>query len=154
LHLVNELANVAEVPFLPFWLGFPWITADSFRTRLNPQPFAADVYAGVMAATAYTNPQAQHNEHLRILVDQGRLALVGAPHVAGFLAGITANNQPASVFAADLNLAILGPHAAALLPVAGAPTVAQIRLALAWFSRDPANADVRAFLSAQVLHPP
>ena len=154
LQKVNELANVAEVPFLVYWAQFDWINANAFSTRLNPQPFAAAVYAGVAALTPYTNPPAQHTERLRIVVDQGRLALAGAPLIPTFLAGILATNLSANAIAPFLDLGIIGPHAAALLPLGVAPTVEQIRLALAWFSRDPANANVRNFLTGQVLHPP
>src|SRR5277367_4161511 len=154
LQRVNELANVAEVPFLVFWPQFNWIDANAFRTRLNPQAFAADVYTGLAATAFYTNPAAQHSERLRIVVDQGRLALAGAPLIPTFLAGILATNLSANAIAPFLDLGIIGPHGAALLPSGVVPTVEQIRLALAWFSRDPANADVRNFLTGQVLHPP
>jgi len=154
LQRVNELANVAEVPFLIMWPQFDWIDATAFSTRLNPQPFAADVYAGLAATAEYINPAApQHNERLRIVIDQGRLALTGAAMVPTFLAGILATHLSANAIRPFLDLAIIAPHAAALLPIGGAPTVEQIRLALAWFSGDNANVSVRNFLTAQVLHP-
>jgi hypothetical protein len=154
LHKVNELANVAEVPFLILWPQFDWINAAAFKNRLNPQPFAADVYNGLAASVQYTAPAAQHTERLRVVVDQGRLDSLGAPHVPTLLAGILATNLTANALAPLLDTAILAPQAAALLPVGGAPSVERIRLALAWFARDNANAGVRNFLTAQVQHPP
>ncbi len=153
LQRVNELANIAEIPFLVFWPQFDWINATAFDTRLNPQPFAADVYAGLAGTAEYINPAAQHSERLRLIIDQGRLALGGAALIPTFLTGILATNSNADAIAPFLDLGIIAPHAAALLPLGGVPTVEQIRLALAWFSRDNANPNVRNFLSAQVLHP-
>jgi hypothetical protein len=152
LHRVNELANVADVPFLAFWPQFN-IVVGHFTGSLNPQPFAAQVYAGVAATPYYTAPTVHHTERMRIVVDQGWLALTGAARVGPTLAGVLASGLSASGFTAFLDRGVLAPHAAALLPLIGPPSTEQIRLALAWFFGDPANADVRAFLSAQVLHP-
>jgi hypothetical protein len=153
IERINEIANVAETLLLSFWPQFG-ITAASYRNNLNPLPFAALVYTGMAATTPYTNPSAQHTERLRLIVDQGWLALVGAARVAPFLAGIQATGMSASAFAPFLDLPSISGHAATLLPLVGVPTVAQIRLALAWYSLDNANANVRAFLTTQVQHPP
>jgi hypothetical protein len=153
LHLVNELANAAEVPFLINWKGFTGIVPSSFVNRINPQPFAASIYAGIAATTNYTAPATPDAKRLRIIVDQGWLALVGAAQAPTFLAGILVTALPANAFENFLDLGVIAPHAAVLLPLAGAPSVEQIRLALAWFSRDNANAHVKNFLTAQVLHP-
>ena len=151
LQRVNELANIAFIPFLAFWPQFN-IVAARFTNRLNPQPFAASIYAGVAATAHYTTPTAHHTERMRIIVDQGWLALSGAAQAPTLLAGILATGLPGSAFEAFLDLTVVGAQAAALLPLVGVPTAEQIRLALAWFSRDNTNAHVRSFLSAQVLH--
>ena len=153
LQRVNELANVAEIPFLAFWSQFNIVPAD-FVNLVNPQPFAADIYAGVAATVFYTAPSAHHTERMRMVIDQGWLALAGAARVPTVLAGILATTLPASAFEQFLDPGVLNAQAAALLPLVGVPTVEQIRLALAWFSRDNANAHVRSFLTAQVTHPP
>ncbi|MFN2168714.1 MAG: hypothetical protein ACK2U9_20970, partial [Anaerolineae bacterium] len=153
LQRVNELANAAEIPFLVHWPQFN-IVAAHFVNRLNPQPFAAAVYTGLSGTVWYTGPAAHHTERMRIIVDQGWLALAGAPRAATLLAGILATALHANQFEAFLDTTVLGAQAAALLPLGGAPTVPQIRLALAWFARQSGNAHVRSFLSAQVLHPP
>lgn len=150
LLLLNEAANVAEVPFLVRFSNFDWINAAAFVTRLNPQPFAAGVYAGLAATTAYSAPSDAHTRRLRIIVDQGRFALTGS--AATLLSGILATGLNANAFKdyLDITPVVLGGHEAALMPLVGGPPVEQIRLALAWFLRDPANAHVRAFLSGQV----
>jgi hypothetical protein len=153
LHRVNELANVAEVPFLALWPQFGIVVAH-FRNRLNPEPFAGAVYGGIAALPHYTAPPAHSAERMRIIMDQGRIALSGAAALPRFLDGILATGLAAAAFSGFLDLGVLAPHGAALLPPAGPFTVARIRLALAWFRRDRNNADVRAFLTAQVLHPP
>jgi len=151
LQRVNELANIAFIPFLVLWPQFN-IVAAHFTNRLNPQPFAASIYAGVAPTVQYTTPTAHHTERMRIIVDQGWLALSGAAQVPTLLAGILATGLSASAFETFLDITVVGAQAAALLPLVGVPTVEQIRLALAWFSRDNTNAHVRSFLSAQVLH--
>jgi hypothetical protein len=152
LQLVNDLANVAQIPFLSFWPQYG-IQVAHYTSSINAQPFAAQIYAGLAATNAYTAPVADHTERLRIIVDQGRLAQLGAPHLPVLLAGILAGNLRANIFSDFLDLTVLAPHAAALLPAVGVPTTEQIRLALAWFFKDPNNVTVRAFLKAQVNQP-
>jgi hypothetical protein len=152
LKRVNELANVAEIPFLVRWPQFNIVPAH-FVNRLNPQPFALDIYNGVSATANYTTPAPQHTERMRIVVDQGWLHLQGAATAPRLLAGITAGGLSASAIENFLDPAVLNLQAAALLPMGGAPTPVQIRLALAWFQRDKTNAYVKAFLSALVQHP-
>jgi hypothetical protein len=149
LRLLNEAANVAEVPFLVRWTDFG-ITAAHFVTRLNPQPFAAGVYTGLSGTTAYSAPTDAHTRRLRIVVDQGRFALTGS--AATLLSGILATGLNANAFKdyLDTTPTVLGGHEAALMPLVGGPSTAQIRLALAWFLRDPAHAPVQTFLSGQV----
>ena len=153
LALLNEAANVAEVPFLVNWTQFG-ISAADFVQRLNPQPFAAHVYAGLAATHTYSVPDSDDARRLRIIVDQGRFALTGA--AATVLSGILATGLDANAFKdfLDITPAVLGGHEAALLPPAAAPAKERIRLALAWFLREPANPQVRAFLSAQVVAAP
>lgn len=154
LERVNELANVAEVPFLAFWEQFDWINAKAFKDRLNPKVFAPNVYNGIAATNFYTAPVANHAERMRVIVDQGWLALSGAPRAAALLAGILETNRFANVLELYLNKDILKPEKATLLPLGLPPTQAQIRLALAWLDLDNGEAQVRSFLSAQVQHPP
>jgi Domain of unknown function (DUF4157) len=148
IKLVNEMANAAEVPFLVVWPD--WIDAIDFVTRLNPQPFAADVYAGLMATPEYTALSDDDEKRMRVVIDQGNFArtLVAADLLSGILA--SGLNAAALTNHIDVSPAVLGGHEAALMPLVGAPTVEQIRLALAWFARDPFNAHVSAFLTAQV----
>jgi hypothetical protein len=153
LQLVNDLANVAEIPFLTYWPQYN-IQVAHYTGSINPQPFAPQIYAGLAGTNAYTAPVADSTQRCRILVDQGWLALVGAPQIPTLLAGILATNLPASAFSDFLDLAVLAPHAAALLPLAGVPTTEQIRLGLAWFFQDPNNAHIRAFLTNQVTQAP
>lgn len=152
----NELANAAEVPFLVRWLGYG-ITPDDFVTRVNPRPSAARLYTAISGTSFYRTPLAvvaPHSESLRIIVDQGWLNLAGAAQVPVFLAGILATHFTADAFQQFLDPAILAPFGAALLPPGPAPSVERMRLGLAWFALDGANADVRAFLNAQVRHVP
>ncbi|HEY0006844.1 MAG TPA: DUF4157 domain-containing protein [Pyrinomonadaceae bacterium] len=153
LQKVNELANVAQIPFLAFWPQFG-ISVAHFTTMVNPQGFALSIYNGVAATPQYTNPAAHHTERMRIIVDQGWLAQAGAGQVPTLLAGILATNLPANVFADFLERTVLAPHAALLLPPAGPFTPARIRLALAWLSLDRTKAEVRSFLTAQVVRAP
>jgi hypothetical protein len=153
LKLVNDLANLADIPFLVRWPQFN-ISPAHFVTGINPQPFAAQIYAGVAATTLYTAPAAQHTESLRIIVDQGWFALEGAARVPSFMAGIAATGLSASAMENFLDPNVLNLQAATLLPLGGAPTPVQIRLALAWFQRDKANVHVKSFLTALVQHPP
>ncbi len=150
LRLLNEAANAAQVPFLVRWTG-SGITAAHFAIQLNPQSFAAGVYAGLAATTAYSAPSDADTRRLRIVVDQGRFALPGP--AATLLSGILATGLHANAFKdyLDITPAVLGGHEAALMPLVGGPPIEQIRLALAWFLRDRANAHVRAFLSGQVI---
>jgi hypothetical protein len=78
IHRLNEAANVAEVPFLVLWPRFDWINAAKYVTDLNPQPFAADVYAGLAVTTHYTAPAGAADKRLRVVVDQGRFRFTGA----------------------------------------------------------------------------
>ena len=149
LRLLNEAANVAEVPFLVRWTNYD-ITAADFVSKLNPQPFAAAVYAGLAATTAYSAPSDADTRRLRIVVDQGQFRLPRP--AATLLSGILATGLDANAFKdyLDITPTVLGGREAALMPLVAGPPTEQIRLALAWFLRDPANAHVRAFLSRQV----
>jgi hypothetical protein len=153
IHLLNEAANVAEVPFLINWGRFGWINANAYATRLNPQPFAGAVYAGLAGTNPYTAPASDSHRRLRIVVDQGQFLLTGA--AATLYAGILAIGLFADGFKDNLDTtpAVLGGHEAVLMPLIGVPTPVQIRLALAWFLHEPMNAQnphVRNFLRAQV----
>jgi len=118
LRLLNEAANVAEVPFLIRWTQFG-ITAAHFAIQLNTQPFAAGVYAGLAATTEYSVPSDADTRRLRIVVDQGRFALPGPP--ATLLSGILATGLNANAFKdyLDITPTVLGGHEAALLPLVG-----------------------------------
>jgi hypothetical protein len=153
LERVNELANIAQIPFLVLWPQFN-ITVAHFTNLINPQAFALNVYTEMAATTPYTTPTTGHTESLRIIVDQGWLALQGAPRLPMFLAGILATGLAANAFQLFLSPGDLAPHAAPLLPVVGVPSVERIRLALAWYARDRANVQVRSFLSHQVQQVP
>jgi hypothetical protein len=153
LGKVNELANIAEVPFLAFWEQFN-ITAGDFQNRINPRPFAASIYNGIAATTFYTTPKAKHAERMRVVVDQGWLALSGAPQAPALLVGILATDRAANVLELYLDKEILKPEKANLLPIGAPPTKERIRLALAWLDLDNGDAQVKSFLSAYVQHPP
>jgi hypothetical protein len=159
IHLLNEAANIADVPFLVIWPQFHWINAAAYVNRLNPQPFAAAIYAGLQATAEYTTVTRDDRRRLRLIVDQGDFLRTG---VAGtLLAGILATGWSAAELMSHLNItnAVLGTHAPTLLPLGVAPSVEQIRLALAWFALfqiDPAlnNLHVRDFLRQQVVVAP
>ncbi|HEX5703555.1 MAG TPA: DUF4157 domain-containing protein [Pyrinomonadaceae bacterium] len=150
IELVNEMANVAQVPFLVKWPKFN-VTAHTFVTRLNPKAFAADVYTGLIGTALYTGVAGPDEKRLRLMVDQGNFRRTLAP--ADLLAGILATGLNATQLQVHLNVtpAVLGGHEATLMPLAPAPPVEQIRLALAWFGRDNTNAHVQAFLKSLVV---
>lgn len=156
IHRLNEAANLAEVPFLVLWPRFGWINAAKYVTDLNPQPFAADVYAGLAATTHYTAPADAADKRLRVVVDQGRYRFTGAAPI--LFAGLAAANLTADLLAPHLDITaiVLGGREAVLLPLLPGPTVHQIRLAVAWYQLDQAktNLHVRSFLRTQVVAVP
>jgi hypothetical protein len=151
IELVNEMANIAELPFLVRWAKFDWINPQEYVTRLNPKAFAADVYAGLKGTSSYTAPSDAEEKRLRLVVDQGNFARTGI--VADLLAGILATGLNATELEQylDIDPAVLGGHEAALLPVVAAPSVQEIRLALAWYALDQSNVHIQTLLKSQVV---
>lgn len=145
----NELANVAEAVFLTGF-GDRFGASVSTLRAINSHGFAADVYTGMAATGFYTAPTSLDHWRQRLLVDQAWLSLAGAPRVAPLSTSIASSGWNAAALARVLDTGVLSPHVTTLLPLGGAPTAAQLRLALAWFSLDGAQPHVRAFLSAQV----
>jgi hypothetical protein len=150
---LNEAANVAEVPFLVRWPEPKWSNAARFVTRLNPLPFAADVYTGLAGTGEYTTPTDAPTRRLRVVVDQGRFRLTGS--AATLITGLAAAALRADLLSPhlDVTATVLGGHEAALLPIGPPPTLEHARLALAWYMRNNTTAHVKAFLSAQVTVP-
>lgn len=150
----NDLANTCWTIFVARWPGDYGVTVSGVVGALNPQPFAASIYTRASALADYRAPPDVQARQMRVILDQSWMALSAGPRIAGLLTGIGATGLHADGLAPWLEPTALHPHRAALLPVGGAaaaPSPAQIRLALAWFSRDQNNAHVRSFLRAQVI---
>ncbi|MGH9215139.1 MAG: hypothetical protein ACRDZS_02705 [Acidimicrobiales bacterium] len=149
---LNMMAHLSETPFLAvFSRG---ITVNSFVTDVNTQPVAAAVYARLAATPTMTGPSDLDEMAGRLIFEQGWLALGGA-RVGPLLAFLDATAPLTTVLIEQhLDASTIAGHSPALFPAGAAATRGRIRLALAWMNTDPANADVRAFLDAQVLTPP
>lgn len=147
---VNALAHEAQIPFLAF---FRVLTVAHYANRINVRPFAADLYHRLLLTSAFSAPASTTVHEARFVAEQGWLAL-DATQAAPLLAHVAA--APALNLATVTNrLApnILAARSATLFPAAAAVSPERVRLALAWLQKDPANADVRAFLDGQVLMP-
>jgi hypothetical protein len=149
-QLLNELAEVADVPFLSRWPGSFAITVGHFRNNVNQHPgVAGDIYTGIEATGTFRAPGDIDAQTMRLIIEQARIAN-GEGREADLLAYLEATGAlTAQIIRRNLDVGALAGSTGTLF--AGAPpTAGQIRLALAWFDIAPANADVRALLDGQV----
>ena len=151
---VNAIAHTAEIPFLSAFPAKYKLKVAHYIGRVNPQPFANDLYTRLLATPTFTAVVADADLHAgRLIIEQGWLAFGGA-RAAPLIAFLDAT--PAltpDLIEPLLDTVVTGPHSALLFPPAAAPTAGRLRLAMTWLRKDPANADVRAFLDSQVLMP-
>lgn len=151
---LNSFAHAAGTPFLGRWGNLYGITVAHYVGAVNPHPDAAAIYTELVGAGTMSAPPDQDARIGRLMLEQGWLASGGA-RVAPLIAYLDA--MPATftarTIAQHLDTAAIGAHSAALFPAGAAVTPGRARLALAWLHKDPANADVRAFLDGQVLTP-
>jgi hypothetical protein len=152
---LNMLAHMAGPPFL---VGNAedghGRTVGTLVTDVNTQPLAAALYAELNTMALFIAPTDAASRNGKFIIEQAWLNLGGAR--AGPLMGwLDATPQATAAWIGPrLDTANIAAASPALFPAAAAPTVGRIRLALAWLRGDPANADVRAFLIAQVVRPP
>ena len=151
---VNALAHTAEIPFLSAFPAKYGLAVAHYIGRVNPQAFANDLYTRLLATPTFTAVVADADLQAgRLIIEQGWLAFGGA-RAAPLIAFLDAT--PAltpDLIEPLLDTVVTGPHSALLFPPAAAPTAGRLRLAMAWLRKNPANADVRAFLDSQVLMP-
>ena len=151
---LNTLAHLSQIPFLARWPASFGVDAASVANTLNGQPaFAPDIYAGVEATPTFATAPDDDAQAMRLVYEQAWIALPAAREVA-LLAFLDATAAvTADILSNHLDPITIGPSSAVFFPAAAPVTPSRIRLALAWLHRDPANADVRAFLDAQVVTP-
>jgi hypothetical protein len=151
LNRLNSLAHLADYPFLVmFQRG---VVVGHFLAEVNPSPWAARVYAELATTPTFQHPADLDMMAGRLVIEQGWLVF-GAPRELPLIAYLDATALlTTETVERHLDTAALAPFSAGLFPAAAAATVGRLRLALAWLAGDPANADVRAFLDAQVQVP-
>ena len=151
---LNTLAHLSQIPFLARWPASFGVDAASVANTLNGQPaFAPDIYAGVEATPTFATAPDDDAQAMRLVYEQAWIALPAAREAA-LLAFLDATAAvTAEILSNHLDPLTIGPSSAVFFPAAAPVTPGRIRLALAWLHRDPANADVRAFLDAQVVTP-
>ncbi len=151
---LNGFAHLADTPFLSHFGGEFNVGAGTWVNNVNPHPDAADVYATIVATSFMSAPTEQEAIIGRFTLEQGWLALGGArvgPLIT-FLDGTPATFT-ARTMQAHLDPVVLAGQSATLFPAGGPTSSGRLRLALAWLFADPANADVQAYLNAQVNTP-
>jgi hypothetical protein len=152
LQRLNTLAWMAEVPFLARWPSSFGITVAHFAGGVNPKmPFAASIYARIAATPTFTAAADADAQAMRLIVEQAWMALPAAREAA-LLAFLDATPAiTAQVIASYLDVFAILLSAPTLFPPGAVATPGRIRLALAWFHWLDGDADVRAFLDAQVV---
>jgi len=151
---LNMLAHMVGPPFL---VGNAedghGRTVATLVGDVNSQPLARDLYAQLSVQGEFVAPGGASARNARFVIEQAMLnAGIGraAPLIAWLDA--TASATPGWMDS-RLDTGAIQAASAALFPVGGLATSGRIRLALAWLEKDPANADVRAFLLSQVVRP-
>jgi hypothetical protein len=149
---LNQLGHVAEVPFLARYQSSFAVGVSFFTGTLNPQPVAGDVYREVVTTPTFVSPPDADARAMRLILEQGWLALGGAreTQLIGWLDTTAA--MTAEVIADHLDTTAV--TSSALLPSAAVASSGRIRLALAWLISDPSNPDARAFLDPHVVAGP
>ena len=151
---LNGFAHLAGTPFLSHFGGDFGVGAGTWVSEVNPHPDAADIYTTIVATSFMAAPTDQKAIIGRFTLEQGWLAMGGAriaPMIT-FLDGTPATFTGRSI-QAHLDTVELAGQSAVLFPVGGPTSSGRLRLALAWLFADPANADVQAYLNAQVNTP-
>jgi hypothetical protein len=151
---LNGFAHLAGIPFLGGFGADFGITAGSWISEVNPHADAADIYTTIVGTTFMAAPADQKAIIGRFNLEQGWLAAGGAriaPMIT-FLDGTPATFT-ARTIQRHLDTVELAGHSATLFPAGGPTSSGRLRLALAWLFADPANADVQAYLNAQVNTP-
>jgi hypothetical protein len=146
---LNQLANIAADFFLSYWASR---SLAFFGSEVNVNPAAANLYTAVTAIPVMAAPAEQETKEGRFILELG-WSMLNPARSANVIAYLDAR--------AELTAAILAKHmsvpwlnsvvaSASLFPAGAAATDGRIRLALAWMKLDDKNADVQAFLNAQV----
>lgn len=152
IERLNQLADMAEIPFLGGFGTDYHISVAHYVVSVNNEPPAADLYGQISATSLMVAPPNVPKQIGRFMMEQGWLNLGGlraAPLIAFLTATPTLTVPHIRVHLDPVNIAAASP----LLFPAGAPLDAgRIRLALAWLMRDPANLDVKHYLDAQVTN--
>jgi hypothetical protein len=151
---LNGFAHLAGTPFLSHFGGDFGVGAGTWVGEVNPHPDSADIYTTIVATSFMAAPSDQKAIIGRFTLEQGWLAMGGAriaPMIT-FLDGTPATFTARSM-QGHFGTVELAAQSAALFPVGGPTSSGRLRLALAWLFADPANADVQAYLNAQVNTP-
>lgn len=151
---LNMLAHMVGPPFL---VGNAedghGRTVASLVGAVNSQPLARDLYAQLSVQGEFVAPSGTSGRNARFVIEQAMLnaGIARAAPLIAWLDG-TASATPGWMDT-RLDTGAIQAASPALFPVGAAATSGRIRLALAWLHKDPANADVRAFLLTQVVRP-
>lgn len=153
---LNELANLAIIPFTARFNGFGRSVA-GFATGVSSKPtVAGDVYAQLASTPLFITPTDADAHAMRLIIEQAWLnfgAARSGPLIT-YLDTTTPLSLPAETIAQHLDTTRIGGSSSALFPAGAALSSGRIRLALAWLQHDPGNADMRAFLDSQVTMTP
>jgi hypothetical protein len=149
---VNQLAHVVGIPFVARYQSSFAISVSHFTGTVNAQPVAADLYAEIIKTPTFTSPPDADARAMRLILEQGWLALGSAREAAliGWLDTTAA--MTAEVIADHLDTSALS--SSTLFPSGAAASSGRVRLALAWLMTNPGNPDVRAFLDSHVVAGP
>jgi hypothetical protein len=153
---LNSYAHLSDTPFLGRFGTRFGISAASWVTDVNPHPDAADIYSRIVATPTMAGPTTEDERIGRFHLEQGWLALPNPARVAPLMAflDMLPPAMTARTLQDRLDVGAIGAHSPTLFAPASPLTSGRIRLALAWLFLDPANADVQAYLNAQVVTPP
>ncbi len=149
---LNMLAHMVGPPFL---VGNSedghGRTVGTLVADVNSQPLAGDLYARIGAQPSFVAPGNAAFRNGRFVIEQAWLNQ-GGPREVPLVAFLDATpTATVGWMGSRLDVAAIGAFSAGLF--GGAATSGRIRLALAWLRADPANADMKAFLTGQVVRP-
>lgn len=151
---LNMLAHMVDPPFL---VGNAedghGRTVGTLVADVNSQPLAGALYTEIGKQPTFQAAAGAAMRNGRFVIEQAWLNAGGAR--AGDLIGWLDATPTATVgwLSSRLDTGAITVSSPALFSAAAPPTVGRIRLALAWLRADTGNADVNAFLTAQVLRP-
>ena len=149
---ILALSHMVGVPFLARWAGSYGRDASTYISEINPQgALAAKLYAEVELTPTWRIAPDLKARGGRLIGEQGWMMLPEAREAA-LIAFLDAHpDYTAEQIAQFLDPGVIGPKAATLF--AGGPTSGKLRLALAWLTKQPGNADMQAFLKKEVHDP-